>query len=140
MIMYFYCKFSFRNINILFDLQSWPNEIYVHNILRTNKKLVFASYMVTFAISLVKKNFMKTNTPYPCIYVSIIKHYINTFSLNYRISLSLRKMATKRMIRVKKLHVKDFDIIISTHWILQRGRQYKKINGDWSALHKSNKL
>ena len=103
MIMYFYCKFSFRNINILFDLQSWPNEIYVHNILRTNKKLFFASYMVTFAISLVKRKLHENQYLSLYICVSIIKHYINTFSLNYRISLSLRKMATKRMIRVNKI-------------------------------------
>ena len=103
MIIHLYSRFSFRNINILFDLQSWPNEIYVQNILRTNEKLFIASYMVMFAISLVKKISWKPILPYPCIYVSIIKHYIHTFSLNYRISFSLRKTATKRMIRVNKI-------------------------------------
>ena len=134
-------RFSFRNVNILFDLQSWPNEIYVHNILRSNKRFFFASYMlVMFAISLVKK-LHENQYSYPCIHVWALLNIISTLShWTTESHLVWEKRLPREWFAWTKLHVNDFDIIITTHWIVQQGIQYKKINGDWSALHKSNKL
>ena len=87
------------------------------------------------------KKLLENQYSYPCIHVWALLNIISTLShWTTESHLVWEKWLPREWFAWTKLHVNDFDIIITTHWIVQQGRQYKKINGDWSALHKSNKL